>query len=136
MHNTQAQEFAEAVGAGASIIVVDPRFSVAAGKAKHYLPITPGADLALLLAWMNVLVTEGLYDKEYVAAHGFGFDAFTAEIAATTPEWAYPETGIEPAVIRETAREMARHRPATLVHPGGARRGTGTTRSGAGRSPC
>ena len=35
-----------------------------------------------------------------------------------TPEWAYPETGIEPAVIRETAREMARHRPATLVHPG------------------
>jgi thiosulfate reductase/polysulfide reductase chain A len=118
MHNTQAQEFAEAVGAGATVIVVDPRFSVAAGKAKHYLPIKPGADLALLLAWMSVLVTEGLYDKDYVAAHGFGFDAFKAEIAANTPEWAYPETGIEPGVIRETAREMARHRPATLVHPG------------------
>ena len=118
MHNTQAQEFAEAVGAGATVVVVDPRFSVAAGKAKHYLPIKPGTDLALLLAWMNVLVTEGLYDKDYVAAHGFGFDAFKAEIAATTPEWAYPETGIEPAVIRETAREMARHKPATLVHPG------------------
>lgn len=118
MHNTQAQEFAEAIGAGASIIVVDPRFSVAASKAKHYLPIKPGADLALLLAWMNVLVTEGLYDKEYVDAHGFGFDAFKAEIASSTPEWAYPETGIEPSVIRETAREMARHRPATLVHPG------------------
>jgi thiosulfate reductase/polysulfide reductase chain A len=118
MHNTQAQEFAEAVGAGASIIVVDPRFSVAASKAKHYLPIKPGADLALLLAWMNVLVTEGIYDKEYVDAHGFGFEAFAAEIASATPEWAYPETGIEPAVIRETAREMARYRPATLVHPG------------------
>ena len=118
MHNTQAQEFAEAVGAGASIIVADPRFSVAASKAKHYLPIKPGTDLALLLAWMNVLVTEGLYDKEYVDAHGFGFDAFKAEIASSTPEWAYPETGIEPEVIRETAREMARYRPATLVHPG------------------
>jgi thiosulfate reductase / polysulfide reductase chain A len=118
MHNTQAQEFAEAIGAGASIIVVDPRFSIAASKAKHYLPIKPGADVALLLAWMNVLVSEGLYDKDYVAAHGFGFDAFAAEIAAATPEWAYPETGIEPAVIRETAREMARYRPATLVHPG------------------
>ena len=118
MHNTQAQEFAEAIGAGASIIVVDPRFSVAASKAKHYLPIRPGADLALLLAWMNVLVSEGLYDKDYVAQYGFGFDAFAAEIAANTPEWAYPETGIEPAVIRETAREMARYRPATLVHPG------------------
>jgi thiosulfate reductase / polysulfide reductase chain A len=118
MHNTQAQEFADAIGDGASIIVVDPRFSVAASKAKHYLPIKPGADLALLLAWMNVLVSEGLYDRDYVAAHGFGFEAFAAEIATATPEWAYPETGIEPSVIRETAREMARHRPATLVHPG------------------
>ena len=108
MHNTQAQEFADAVGAGASIIVVDPRFSVAASKAKHYLPIKPGTDLALLLAWMNVLVSEGLYDKEYVAAHGFGFEAFAAEIAAATPEWAYPETGIEPdGHPRDGARDGA-----------------------------
>ncbi|MGE5125355.1 MAG: molybdopterin-containing oxidoreductase family protein [Betaproteobacteria bacterium] len=118
MHNTQVQEFAEAVGAGASVIVADPRFSVAASKAKHYLPIRPGTDLALLLAWMNVLVAERLYDQEYVAAHGFGFEAFAAELAPFTPEWAYPETGIEPDVVRETAREMARQRPATLVHPG------------------
>jgi thiosulfate reductase / polysulfide reductase chain A len=118
MHNTQAQEFAEAVGAGAAVIVVDPRFSVAAGKAQHYLPIRPGTDLALLLAWMHVIVTEELYDKAYVEAHGFGFDAFRAELARCTPEWAYPETGIDPDAIRETAREMARHRPATLVHPG------------------
>jgi len=118
MHNTQVQEFADAVGSGASIIVVDPRFSIAASKARHYLPIRPGTDLALLLAWMNVLVGEELYDRAYVEAHGFGFDAFAATIARYTPEWAYPETGIEPETIRETAREMARHRPATLVHPG------------------
>jgi thiosulfate reductase/polysulfide reductase chain A len=118
MHNTQVQEFADAIGSGATIIVADPRFSIAAGKAKHYLPIKPGTDLALLLAWMNVLVREGLYDRDYVAAHGFGFEAFAAEVLPLTPEWAYPETGIEPDVIRETAREMARHRPATLVHPG------------------
>jgi thiosulfate reductase/polysulfide reductase chain A len=118
MHNTQVQEFAEAVGAGASIIVADPRFSVAASKAKFYLPAKPGTDIALLLAWMNTLVREGLYDKDYVQRFGFGFEAFAAEIAPYTPEWAYPETGIEPDVIRETAREMARYRPATLVHPG------------------
>ena len=118
MHNTQVQEFAEAVGAGASIIVADPRFSVAASKAKFYLPVKPGTDTALLLAWMSTLVKEGLYDKDYVRRFGFGFEAFAAEIAPFTPEWAYPETGIEPEVIRETAREMARHRPATLVHPG------------------
>ncbi len=118
MHNTQVQEFAEAVGRGASLIVVDPRFSVAASKARHYLPIKPGTDLALLLAWMNVIVTEQRYDAEYVAKHGHGFDAFAASLTPYTPEWAYPETGIEPETIRATAREMARHRPATLVHPG------------------
>ena len=118
MHNTQVQEFAEAVGAGATIIVVDPRMSVAASKAKWYLPIKPGTDIALLLAWMNVLLSEGLYDKEYVRQYGFGFDAFKAEIARYTPEWAYTRTTIPPDVIRETAREMARRSPATLVHPG------------------
>lgn len=118
MHNTQVQEFAEAIGDGASIIVVDPRYSVAASKAKHYLPIKPGTDIALLLAWMNVLVTEELYDKAYVEAYGFGFEQFAATVRQYTPEWAYPETGIEPDAIRETAREMARFKPATLVHPG------------------
>ena len=118
MHNTQVQEFAEANGNGATIIVADPRFSIAASKAKHYLPVKPGTDLALLLAWMNVLVTEGLYDTDYVTKYGYGFDYFKAELAQHTPEWAYPETGIAPEIIRATAREMARHRPATLVHPG------------------
>ena len=118
MHNTQVQEFAEAIGRGASIIVADPRFSIAAGKAKYYLPIRPGTDLALILAWMNVLVKEGLYDKDYVDKYGFGFEQFAAAIGTNTPEWAYPETGIEPGLIRATAREMARYKPATLVHPG------------------
>lgn len=118
MHNSQVQEFAEAVGRGATIIVADPRFSVAASKAKYYLPVKPGTDLALLLAWMNVIVGEKLYDKEYVDKFGFGFDQFAAELQPYTPEWAYPETGIDPDTIRATAREMARYRPATLIHPG------------------
>ncbi len=118
MHNTQVQEFAHAVGQGASVIVVDPRFSVAASKAKHYLPIIPGTDLALILAWMNVLVTEKLYDQAYVEQYGYGFEQFAQAISTNTPEWAYPETGIAPEVIRATAREMARFKPATLVHPG------------------
>ena len=118
MHNTQVQEFADAIDNRASIIVVDPRYSVAASKAKYYLPIKPGTDLALILAWMNVVIKEGLFDKEYVAKHGFGFEQFAALISQNTPEWAYPQTGIDPEVIRETAREMALYGPATLVHPG------------------
>ncbi len=118
MHNTQVQEFADALRQRREPHRGRPALLGGGSKAKHYLPIRPGTDLALLLAWMNVLVAEGLYDREYVQQHGFGFEAFAAEIAPFTPEWAYPETGLEPELIRETAREMARHRPATLVHPG------------------
>ena len=118
MHNTQVQEFARAIERRIPIIVVDPRFSTAASKAKHWLPIKPGTDLALLLAWMNVIVGEGRYDRAFVDRHGIGFDAFAKTIAESTPEWAERETGIAADVIRATAREMASHRPATIVHPG------------------
>ena len=118
MHNSQVQEFSEAVEKGASVIVVDPRYSVAASKAKYYLPIKPGTDIALLLAWMNVIVNEKLYDIDYINSYGFGFEQFAAEISGYTPEWAYPETGIDPELIKASAREMARYRPSTLVHPG------------------
>jgi thiosulfate reductase/polysulfide reductase chain A len=118
MHNSQVQEFAQAIERRVPIIVVDPRFSVAASKARHWLPIRPGTDLALLLAWMHVLVTENRYDRAFVEKHGHGFDKFAAEIKAYTPEWAAKETDLAPELIRTTAREMAAHRPATLVHPG------------------
>ncbi len=118
MHNTQVQEFSHAIENGATIITVDPRFSVAAGKSKHYLPIKPGTDMALLLAWMNVIVSEKLYDKNFIDKYAFGFEQFEYEISQYTPEWAYIETTIEPELIRETAREMARYKPATLIHPG------------------
>ncbi len=118
MHTTQVREFADAKRRGAKIIVADPRLSVAASKADHYLPLKPGTDLALLLAWMHTLVSEGLYDVEYVKEHGHGFDQFREAIASCTPEWAAVETGLSATSIRDTAREMARHRPATLVHPG------------------
>lgn len=118
MHNTQVQEFADAIGNGATIITVDPRYSVAASKSKYWLPIRPATDLALMLAWINVIITEKLYDQDYVEKYTTGFDELKASVQKYTPEWAYPITTIEPAVIRQTAREMAWHKPATLVHPG------------------
>jgi thiosulfate reductase/polysulfide reductase chain A len=118
MHNTQVQEFAEAIRNGATIIVADPRFSTAASKAKYWLPLRAGTDLALLLAWMNVIVSEGLYDKKFVAEHGEGFDAFAKALAPSTPQWAAKETGLDAKLIVATAREMAKHRPATIIHPG------------------
>jgi thiosulfate reductase/polysulfide reductase chain A len=118
MHNTQVQDFARAIAKGATVIAVDPRFSTAAGKARYWLPIKPGTDLALLLAWMHVIVKEGLYDREYVEKYTTGFEKLTKHVADKTPEWAFTETTIRPEVIVETARVIAGARPASLVHPG------------------
>jgi thiosulfate reductase/polysulfide reductase chain A len=118
MHNSQVQEFAKAIERRVPVIVVDPRFSVAASKAKYWLPVKPGTDLALLLAWMNLLVTEGRYDETFVEKYGYGFDRFAAEIKGYTPEWAAEQTGVSADLIRAAAREFASHRPATIIHPG------------------
>src|SRR5512137_770355 len=90
MHNTQVQELAEAVGRGADLVVVDPRFSVAASKARHWLPVKPGTDIALLLAWMHVILGEERHDAAYLAAHAAGLDELKAHVADKTPEWAWP----------------------------------------------
>ncbi len=118
MHNTQVQDFAEAIRKGADLIVADPRFSVAAAKARSWLPVRPGSDMALLLAWMHVLIGEQLYDREYIERYAYGFEQLAAHVGPLSPEWAYPRTGIEPRVIRETAHMMAGARPAVIVHPG------------------
>ena len=118
LHNAQVQTLAEALNNDVTLITVDPRFSVPAGKSKYWLPIKPGTDMALLLAWMHVLIEEDLYDKTYVEQHAIGFEQLAAHVRDYTPEWVYLETGIRPDVIRKTAREMARAAPATIVHPG------------------
>ena len=118
MHNTQVQELATALKRGAELVVVDPRYSTAAGKARYWLPIKPGTDIALLLAWMHVIVKEKLYDADYVAKYATGFDALEKHLADKTPEWAFTQTTLEPALIRETARFIAGARPASLIHPG------------------
>ena len=118
LHNGQVQTLAEALNRGVSLITVDPRFSVPAGKSKYWLPIKPGTDMALLLAWMNVLITEELYDKDYIERYTTGFEQLARHVRDYTPEWVYLETGIKPDVIRQTAREMAKAAPATVVHPG------------------
>jgi len=118
MHNSQVQEMSEAIDKGATIITVDPRYSTAASKSKYWLPIKPATDLALLLAWINVLITEEWYDKDYVERYTYGFDQLTNHVKSFTPEWAYGITTLAPEVIRQTAKEMSNASPAVIVHPG------------------
>ncbi|MDT8392383.1 MAG: molybdopterin-dependent oxidoreductase [Bacteroidales bacterium] len=118
MHNGQVQEMSDAIDKGASIITVDPRFSTAASKSKYWLPIKPATDMALLLAWIHVLIYEELYDKDYIERYSYGLDLLREHVKDMTPEWAYGITTIKPDVIRKTAREMAKAAPAAIIHPG------------------
>ncbi|MCK6502053.1 molybdopterin-dependent oxidoreductase [Myxococcota bacterium] len=118
MHNTQVQDLARAIERGAQLVVVDPRYSVAAGKARYWLPIKPGTDIALLLAWMHVIVQEQLYDRDYLERYAVGFEELKAHLADKTPQWAFARTGIAAETIVETARFIAGGRPGSLIHPG------------------
>ncbi len=118
MHNSQVQDFTEALGNGAKVIVVDPRFSTAAGKANHWLPIKPGTDMALMLAWINIIISEGLHDKDYVSRYTVGFNEVKAAVKKYTPEWASKETELPVDIIVKTARELGRYAPSVCIHPG------------------
>ncbi len=115
---SQVTAFAEGLARGAKLIVVDPRFSTAASKATFWLPIKPGTDTALLLAWINVVITEKLYDKEYLDKYAQGFDELVKHVEPFTPEWAAPITELPADQIRQTARLMGQTRPAVAIHPG------------------
>lgn len=118
MHNGQVQEMSDAIDRNATIITVDPRFSIAAGKSKYWLPIKPSTDLALLLAWIHEIIYREYYDKKYVEKYCSGFDQLREHVAQFTPEWAYGITTITPDLIRATAKEMANAVPSVIVHPG------------------
>ncbi len=114
----QILEFAQALERGAKLLVVDPRYSTAASKADWWLPIKPGTDTALILAWIHVLITEELYDKDYVRKYTTGFAQLKKHVREYTPEWAEKITEIPAAVIYETARQMGQYKPHVGVHPG------------------
>lgn len=51
---------------GVKTVVVDPRFTPDAAKADVWLPIRPGTDVALMLAWIRHIIDRELYDQEFV----------------------------------------------------------------------
>jgi anaerobic selenocysteine-containing dehydrogenase len=51
---------------GVHTVVIDPRLTPDAAKAEIWLPIRPGTDVALMLAWTRYLLDKKLYDAEFV----------------------------------------------------------------------
>ncbi|MBI5740224.1 MAG: molybdopterin-dependent oxidoreductase [Nitrospirae bacterium] len=106
--------FKRALDKGAVGIAIDPRRSETARKCAMWLPVRPGTDDALALAMINVIINEGLYDREFVEKWTFGFEKLKNHIAGNTPEWAEKITWLPAAQIAKAARTYASHKPAIL----------------------
>jgi len=59
---------------GSKIIAIDPRNTWTTSRAVHHLQNRPGTDGALALGMLNVIINEGIYDKDFVTKWVYGFD--------------------------------------------------------------
>ena len=114
----QVKRIVEAKEKGAKVVVVDPRHSETAILADEWLPIKPGADLAFLLAMINVMVKEELYDKRFVTEKTVGFEQLGDETINYPPEWAERICEIPAKTIIRITREIAQAKPKALIHRG------------------
>src|SRR5438067_437206 len=107
-HLFAATFFKQAAKRGAQLIVMDPRGQALKRHATHMLQFKPGTDVALLNAMLNVIVTEKLYDQQYVQTYTEGFPAFAEHIKDFTPEEMAPICGVDAQTLRTVARTYAR----------------------------
>ena len=101
-------------GRGKKIIVINPKRISLAELGQHY-PVRPGSDCFLALSMANVIVNEGLYDKDFVEKYTKGFDQFKEHIQKYTPEKVSEVTGLSASEIRELARTFATNKPACII---------------------
>jgi anaerobic selenocysteine-containing dehydrogenase len=117
----------EARAAGARLVVIDPLRTRTAAAADWHLQPLPGTDVALALALINVIVTEGLEDRDYIDRCTTGFEELSARARQFPPERAAALTGLAAADIARLGRELATLQPAAIrtvlgleKHPQGA----------------
>jgi formate dehydrogenase major subunit len=106
-HPVAATWIKNAVQNGSKLIVLDPRRSDLARSAHRFLQFKPDTDVALLNAMMNVIVTENLVDKDFIASRTEGYEALRKNVEAYTPELMAPICGIDAETIRYVARLYA-----------------------------
>jgi anaerobic selenocysteine-containing dehydrogenase len=101
----------EARHAGARLVVIDPYRNDTARLADLHVRVAPGTDGMLALGFMNVLISEGLVDSEYIERFTVGFPQLRARVLREfTPERAAGITGVDIGMIRQIAREYGRAR--------------------------
>lgn len=103
-HPIVARRIVKAKENGAKVIVVDPRITESARIADLWLPIKNGTNMALVNALGNVLINEGLYNKEFVEKHTEGFEEYKDLVSKYTPEYANKITDVQGEDIRKAMR--------------------------------
>lgn len=112
------QQLTAAKEQGRKIVVVDPRLCELAKIADEWIPIRPGTDLAFFLGLAHCLISEGLYNKDFVGKYVFGFEEFWTANRDFSVEKAAEICDIPAAKIREIARDLAKNAPAAFLDPG------------------
>jgi anaerobic selenocysteine-containing dehydrogenase len=107
-------DYARAFKRGVKTICVDPYQTPLASKADIWLQVRPHTDAAIALAWMNVIIAEKLYDKEFVEKWTHGFDQLAQHVKEFTPEWAEPIAWVPADKIRQAARMFATTKPCSI----------------------
>ncbi len=121
-------EMRKALKNGATLVVADPRKTEIAELAKVHVPLKPGANIPLVMTMCNVIIEEGLYDKEFVTNRTEGFDELKEATAAFTPEAYAGVIGVSADTIREIARGFAKANNAAIFYTMGITQHTsGTT---------
>jgi formate dehydrogenase major subunit len=113
-HPVAATFFKQAAKRGATLIVADPRGQALKRHATHMLQFKNGTDVALLNGMLNTIVSEKLYDEQYIQTFVEGFKAFTDNVKDYSPEEMAPICGVEADVIRTVARKFARAKSAII----------------------
>lgn len=101
---------------GAKLVVADPRRIDLAEFSTLHIRQRSGTDVALFNAMMNVIISEDLYDKDFVAGRTEGFGELKKCVKKCTPEWAESITGIPASDIRKAAKIYANAERASIVY--------------------
>jgi len=99
---------------GMKLIVIDPRVTWLSARAELHLRVRPGTDAALALAMINVIISEDLYDHEFVEKWTYGFEQLAERAADFPPSKVAEICWVPEEKIVAAARMIANARPATL----------------------
>jgi formate dehydrogenase major subunit len=115
-HPVTGARIKRAVRRGMKLIVIDPRRIELCRLAAVHLQLRPGTNVALLNGLANVILSENLYNRDFIAARTENFDAWTEVIKKYTPEETERITGVPPEKLRLAARLYAQSGASMSAH--------------------